>query len=327
MIVTSIIIPTYRRPDTLVPAVCSCLAQEGAGSYEIIVVDNNPDGSARAVVAGLVADGQAPVRYVAEPRPGISHARNTGVAAARGRYLAFLDDDQRADLGWLSGHLATLRRFTAAVSFGPICPEFPDGADVPGVARWRYIRDEKMPSGSAMPNRSPLLGSPGISNTVIDRENCVLGAQPFDPAYGCTGGEDTLLFRQLLQRGCKMVWCCEAGVHETIPASRLTDRYLLRRAFNGGQVSASTWGALHPPARGKRITVMLAGAAQAALFVAPTLVCGLVKHQRWLSCAVQLAAGLGKVFCHPKTLMPLYREDRQDTTLTVSVDSRHIPAE
>ena len=327
MVVASIIIPTYRRPDTLAPAIRSCLAQEAAEPYEIIVVDNNPDGSARGAVAEFLADGQSPVRYVAEPRPGISHARNTGIAAAQGRYLVFLDDDQRADPGWLAGHLATLRRFSAAVSFGPICPEFPPGAHVPGVARWRYVRDEGMPSGSAMPNRSPLLGSPGISNTAIDRENCALGDAPFDLAYGCAGGEDTLLFRQLLQRGCKMVWCAEAGAHETIPAARLTDRYLLRRAFNGGQVSASTWAALDPPARGKMIAVRAAGAAQAALFVLPTLVCRLARHPRWLTYAVQLAAGLGKVCCHPKALMPLYREDRRDPTRAVPLDARRLPAE
>lgn len=327
MVVTSIIIPTYRRLDTLIPAVRSCIAQEGAEPYEIIVIDNNPDGSAREAVAGLAAESPVPVHYVPEPRPGISHARNTGVAAAQGRFLAFLDDDQRAGPGWLSDHLATLRRFDAGVSFGPIHPEFPSGAEVPGVALWRYTRDEKIPSGSPMPNRSPLLGSPGISNTVIDRENCVLDPQPFDLAYGFAGGEDTLLFRQLLQRGCRMVWCAEAGVQETIPASRLTERYLLRRAFNGGQVSASTWGALHPPARGAMVTVMAAGVVQAGLFALPTLFCRLLRHPLWLSCAVQLAAGLGKVFCHPKTLMPLYREDRRDPTRTAPVDTVQRPVE
>lgn len=327
MVVTSIIIPTYKRPDTLVRAVLSCLAQQGAEPYEIIVIDNNPDGSARDVVSALPRDGQAPICYISERRPGISHARNTGVAAAQGRFLAFLDDDQAADPGWLAAHVATLRRFSAGVSFGVIHPEYPDGAEVPRVAQWRFTRDEQMPTGSSMPKGSSLLGSPGISNTVIDRERCDLGGQPFDLAYGFAGGEDTLLFRQLMQCGCKMVWCAEASVHETIPASRLTERYLLRRAFSGGQVSASTWGALQPPARGRMVTVMLAGAAQAALFAVPTLVCRLTRHPRWLTCAVQLAAGLGKVFWSPRTLMPLYREDRHDPTRTPPLDTRQLPAE
>jgi len=325
MVVASIIIPTYRRTDLLALAVESCLAQDFAEAFDIIVVDNNPDGSARDAVTALQASSRVPVRYIPETRAGISHARNTGVAAAQGRYLAFLDDDQRAAPGWLSGHIAALRGFAAGVSFGPTFPDFPEGAELSSVVLWRYTRDEKIPTGSAMPNRSPLLGSPGMGNSVMDRELCRLETPVFDLRYGFAGGEDTLLFRQLLQDGCRMVWCAEGCVRETIPASRLTERYLLRRAYNGGQVSASTWGALHPPARGKMATVMAAGVVQAGLFVLPALICRLTRHPRWLACAVQVAGGLGKIFCNPNTLMPLYREDRGEPAKAGSPRADNLP--
>src|SRR5438552_2792927 len=78
MIETSVIIPTYRRPDCLVRAIRSCLVYcEVAAAYEIVVVDNNPDGAAADAVAAIAAGSPVPIRYVAEPRPGISHARNT----------------------------------------------------------------------------------------------------------------------------------------------------------------------------------------------------------------------------------------------------------
>lgn len=326
MVVASIIIPTYRRPDTLVRAVRSCFVR-GEEPYEVIVVDNNPDGSARGSVNALAAEAALPVRYVAEPRPGISHARNTALAAAQGRYLAFLDDDQEAMPGWLASHLETLRRFDADISFGPIHPEFPaDAGPLPPFVQRRYTRDENMPSGSRMPARSPLLGSPGISNTVIDRERCLREAAPFDLAYGFAGGEDTLLFREFLRQGRKMVWCAEAAVHETIPAARLTTRYLLRRAFNGGQVSASTWGALKPPDRGRMLAVMAAGLVQASLYALPALVCRACNNGRWPAYAAQVAAGLGKVFCSSRGLMPLYREDRRDPTRTDALDGRQARA-
>src|SRR5947209_4187386 len=249
MIDTSIIIPTYNRPDCVERAIRSCLDQQGVeGGYEIVVVDNNPDGAAAATVSALAAASAAPVRYVAEPRPGISHARNTAIAAARGRYLAFLDDDQEAGAGWLAALHAARRRFAADVVFGPFHPHFeaPD-AMVTAYARGKYTRDENLPTGAAMPAQSPLFGSPGISNTLIDRERCLTEAEPFKPALGFAGGEDTLLFRELLRRRRTMVWCAEAVVSETIPAGRLETGYLLRRAFNNGQISASTWGALDPP--------------------------------------------------------------------------------
>src|ERR1700722_748920 len=114
MIETSIVIPSYRRPDDLARAIESVLRQEGvAGSYEVLVVDNDPDGSAAPVVEQLAVTSAIPIRYVLEARPGISHARNTGVAQAAGRYLAFLDDDEVVGLDWLAHMLDTLRRFEA----------------------------------------------------------------------------------------------------------------------------------------------------------------------------------------------------------------------
>ena len=93
-----------------------------------------------------------------------------------------------------------------------------------------------------------------------------------------------------------------------------------RRALESGP-----WATLTPSARGKMIFLMLAGVVQAGLFAVPALVCRLFGHERWLSCAVQVAAGLGKVCSHPKILIPLYREDQPDPTRPV--ESRHLPAQ
>src|SRR5687767_2387873 len=98
MIDVSIVIPTYRRPELLAATLASCLAQQGIENerVEIVVVDNDAAQSARATVDATSDSGGIAVRYVPEPRPGISHARNTGVAHANGRYLAFIDDDEEA---------------------------------------------------------------------------------------------------------------------------------------------------------------------------------------------------------------------------------------
>src|SRR5579864_5940100 len=98
MIEVSIVIPTYLRPDMITRAVNTCLAQEAVDvPFEIVVVDNDPAGSAQPTIAALAENSAVPIRYVAETRPGISHARNTGVASAAGRYIAFLDDDEEAE--------------------------------------------------------------------------------------------------------------------------------------------------------------------------------------------------------------------------------------
>jgi len=91
MVEISVLIPTYLRPDMLRRSVDSVLAQQRVEApFEIVVVDNDPNESARPTVAEMAAGAAVPIRYVAEPRPGISHARNTAVASAAGRYIAWL---------------------------------------------------------------------------------------------------------------------------------------------------------------------------------------------------------------------------------------------
>src|SRR5215472_3525789 len=93
----SVVVPTFRRPEMLRGAVESVLAQKSLTiPMEVIVVDNDPQRSAEHMVENLAQRGLTSVHYLCEARAGISHARNAGVAASRGRYIAFLDDDEVA---------------------------------------------------------------------------------------------------------------------------------------------------------------------------------------------------------------------------------------
>ncbi|MDX6702483.1 MAG: hypothetical protein QOF26_2709 [Baekduia sp.] len=96
----SVVLCTRDRAASLRAALTSILAT-GYPHLELVVVDNAPRTSDTAdVVAGL---GDPRVRYVLEPRPGLSRARNAGVAAARGALVAFTDDDVVVDRRWLDG--------------------------------------------------------------------------------------------------------------------------------------------------------------------------------------------------------------------------------
>ncbi len=96
----SVVISTYNRGPLLADAVRSVLAQRPDGpGFELIVVDNNSTDDTRATVQALI-DGDARVRYVFEPRQGVSHGRNAGIAASRGPIVAFTDDDVRAQPDW-----------------------------------------------------------------------------------------------------------------------------------------------------------------------------------------------------------------------------------
>ena len=93
----SVIIPTYNRADLVRQAVASVKAQTFR-DFEIVVVD---DGGTDGTYEALAADRE--LRVLRHPhRRGVAAARNLGVAAARGEWLAFLDSD---DL-WLPDKLA-----------------------------------------------------------------------------------------------------------------------------------------------------------------------------------------------------------------------------
>lgn len=84
----SVIIPTYNRAQLVEMAVQSVLAQTFR-DYEVIVVDDGSTDETEAVVAGLGPQ----VRYLRRANQGPSVARNTGISAARGAYISFLDSD------------------------------------------------------------------------------------------------------------------------------------------------------------------------------------------------------------------------------------------
>ena len=91
----SVIVCTRDRVARLASCLEAVVAQDYP-DFEVIVVDNAPAGTE---VADLVASRAwpVPVRRIVEPRPGLSWARNAGLRAAMGDFVAYLDDDERPD--------------------------------------------------------------------------------------------------------------------------------------------------------------------------------------------------------------------------------------
>ncbi|RQS12354.1 glycosyltransferase [Burkholderia sp. Bp9002] len=123
--VISVVVPTFRRPDLL----ARCLGALGAqqldpAAYEIVVVDDDPDGSAWPVVEAFRAPTtcRPALRYLTAPATqGPAAARNVGWRAARGTVIAFTDDDTIADPAWLRhGADALLAEPGAAAAAGRI---------------------------------------------------------------------------------------------------------------------------------------------------------------------------------------------------------------
>jgi glycosyltransferase involved in cell wall biosynthesis len=124
----SVIVPTFRRRGQLMEAITSILLQTGV-TFEILVVDDCPDASARDVVLDLQ---DARITYLGNPAPtgGIpSLVRNLAWPNAMGRFVHFLDDDDIVPSGHYSKVKATFEShpkiglvFGMIEPFG-VCPE------------------------------------------------------------------------------------------------------------------------------------------------------------------------------------------------------------
>lgn len=86
----SVIIPTYNRANYILEAINSVCSQEYDGEIEIIVVN---DGSTDNTLSILEKANVHNLKVITTPNRGVSSARNTGLAAANGNYIQFLDSD------------------------------------------------------------------------------------------------------------------------------------------------------------------------------------------------------------------------------------------
>lgn len=232
MIEIDLCICTFRR-DSLADAIRSAAAQELPAGHglNIIVADNDetPSAQARVRALGLAAT------YLHAPARNISIARNACLDAAKGDWIAFLDDDETAPTDWLAQLLSCAAETGADAVFGPSRAIYP--ADTPD-----WITKNDFHS-----NHPQHLGG-----TVETGHSCnVLFRRPprdirFDPALGRSGGEDTDFFYRLHRAGRRFAICEQAQVTEPVSPSRLSFRWLAERRMAEGQHYAQSAGRPRP---------------------------------------------------------------------------------
>jgi len=214
---------TYRRPEDLRVAVPAFLAEARRHGGSLLIVDNDPDGSARDYVVGL---GDDAVRYVHEPRPGIAAGRNRALAEVSDELLVFVDDDERPVDGWLQALLDCRDASGAAVVVGAVVSEFEE--QPPGwVVAGGFFDRRRLPTGTHVDVAA-------TNNLLLDMARVGPTGTRFDEAFGLSGGSDTLFTRTLVRAGLPMVWCDEAVVVDMVPAARMTREWVLARARRSG---------------------------------------------------------------------------------------------
>lgn len=300
----AVIVPTLRRPESLERALDSLFRQTGVAERisAIVVVDNDPTGSATTTVEALRARSPWPLIYVHAPRPGVATARNAGLAATEAPLIAFLDDDEAAAPPWLSALLRAQTATGADVVFGPITGRAPDAAP------WLKSYLEQF-FGREGPDQTGLIDTPyGCGNSLMVRSAALPGAAPFDTGADQAGGEDDALFAALSARGGRFGWAADARVEEFAPRHRATLAYALARAFAYGQGPSQTAAVAKDwPGVARWMAI---GAAQATVWGLTALALTILRSPRRAHAWDRAARGVGKL-CWMKGFEPHFYGSRE----------------
>ena len=208
----SVVIPTCCNPEPLERCLRSILQCE-YDDFEVIVVENRPGSSETARMLVERFPGERRLRYVEEPRPSASLARNAGLASSEGEIVAFTDDDVVVDPLWLHAAVgALLGGDGVACVTGLILPlelecesqllleQFASFGK--GFQRKTYRLPDSWEENPLLPYTAGALGS-GASIMMLTEVARDLGG--FDPALGpatpAKGGEDLDLLVRVLRNG------------------------------------------------------------------------------------------------------------------------------
>lgn len=224
MTAVSIVIPTFGRPDSLRACLRHLQAQQfDMSSAEVIVVNDGGPGP----VARIVEEERGALAVVVRTKPngGPASARNLGAASARGRFLAFIDDDCAADPGWLRGLFGALASQPDAVVGGPV---------INALTNNPYASASQSVATFAARRYASGLGAESFFTTnnfaVASELFRVMGG--FDETIPSWTAEDKEFCDRWRARGWPMVWVPTATVNHS---HHLNFRRFLRQHFDYGR--------------------------------------------------------------------------------------------
>ncbi len=249
---TLVAILTFGRADYLPALLAQAMhqAEDLHPAADVLVVDNDPAGTARAVVAGLGTD----ARYVLHGAKGIAEGRNRILdEAADYDCVVLIDDDEVPDPTWLRSLVDIYRQHRPTAVSGPQFRRY-EVEPTPLVAAARPFDRPEYPTGTRMP-------AAATNNLLLDVASVREMGLRFDPRFSATGGSDTMFTRRLVECGGEIVWCQEAGATEFVPASRLSLGWVWKRSMRSGLTWTRTDVAL-AASSGRRTGVRVAGVAR-----------------------------------------------------------------
>ncbi len=236
----SIIIPTVGRCDSLRGLLQSIAAHFPASGveYEVLVVNNAPDADLASRVEQIAGefqtDGNGRLRVIRVPTPGKCKAVNAAIKDARGRILAFFDDDVEVAPGWLNVAAEFFRAESFDAMQGPILvPVAMQSNEEFRRAQNRYRTIHFVQYPPSMSEINTLTGANmAIRREVFERVGL------FDERLGpgrSGMSEDVEFAQRILASGGKIGYWHDAGVYHEVDWSRLSEPYFRLRHEQQGR--------------------------------------------------------------------------------------------
>jgi len=242
----SVILCTYNRCERLPRALESLAASELPDpiEWEVIIVDNNSKDRTREVAQEACNASAGRFKYIFEPTPGKSNALNTGIREAKGRVLAFMDDDVIAERLWLYNLTCGLLGGGWMGSGGRILPEW--GCQSPDWIPQNFRALGPLAVFDLGDKAGPLGEAPFGTNMAFHRSmfekygtfRTDLGPNPFNQIRS----EDSEFALRLLDAGEKLRYEPEAVVYHYVSPERLRKSYFLKWWYDKGRADMRQYG-------------------------------------------------------------------------------------
>ncbi|MEL6893281.1 MAG: glycosyltransferase [Actinomycetota bacterium] len=284
---------TFKRPVGLGRLLDSLAELDtGGNDVRVVVVDNDPEGSAREVVEAARADHPLPIAFAVEAQRGITHARNRCVALAHDvgdvGWIGWLDDDEAPRSDWLTLLVDTQRASGADVVMGPSEPIYePDATD--------WIIEAGVFDSPRFPTGDPFPFNYARTSGVLVRAS-KMPVEGFDNRLALSGGSDRVHFTLMHRAGCMFVWNDEAIVDEWIPSSRMNVRWLCKRWFRKGVTRSLTLLLLDDPTLIRRARRVAGGSLMAVRGLGQALWAARRGRVAALTAASPMFFGIGAVY-------------------------------
>jgi glucosyl-dolichyl phosphate glucuronosyltransferase len=230
------VICTHNRPADLSDCLEALALQRRL--TQVIVVDSAPVEPCERLVTSF--DGRLPgLVYLRVDEPGLSLARNSGVAVASAEVVAFVDDDAAPQPGWDEALLAAFAAHPQAGCVGGACKARFDG-ERPAWLSERLLQLASITRWGPEARRPRSSAEWPFGANVAFRRETLAAVGPFSLALGRKGaasllsGEDSDMVRRVLAAGWQVWLEPRAVVLHKVHAERLTSRFYWRRFWWGG---------------------------------------------------------------------------------------------